>query len=98
MADDTVTVTIETPDNRDEIEVVPEAIDVLNESDEGMPTVIGDLAMLGVAQQLHAVLHHAQGDIGVEESDANEQAMERTMELFEERFGQPFEEMMGHGH
>lgn len=94
MATETVTVTLETAESEDELEVPAAAIDMLNESDEGVPTVIGDLAMLGVAQQLHGIIHHTQEDVG----DDVEAAEEKTMELFEERFGRSFAEMTGHDH
>ncbi len=94
MASETVTVSLETDDASDELEVPNAAIDLLNESDEGAPTVIADLAMLGVAQQLHGIIHHTQEDVG-EEVEAAE---EKTMELFEQRFGRSFAEMTGHDH
>ncbi len=94
MATETVTVSLETDEDSDELEVPKAAIDLLNDSDEGVPTVIGDLAMLGVAQQLHGILHHTQEDVGPEV----EAAEEKTMELFEERFGRSFAEMTGHDH
>lgn len=94
MATETVTVTLETDDSEDELEVPAAAIDLLNDGDEGVPTVIGDLAMLGVAQQLHGIIHHTQEDVGADV----EAAEEKTMELFEERFGRSFAEMTGHDH
>jgi hypothetical protein len=50
--------------------------------------------MLSFAQQAHALVHHAPEEPD-EEVVANE---EKTMELFEERFGQTFGEMTGHSH
>lgn len=94
MAAETVTVTIEADEDEDELEIPVDAIDLLNESDEGVPTVLGDLALLGVAQQIHGIIHHTQEDVG-EDVEAAEQ---KTMELFEERFGQSFADMIGHEH
>ncbi len=94
MAAETVTVTLETDEHSDELEVPVAAIDLLNESEEGAPTVIGDLALLGVAQQLHGIIHHTQEEVG----EDVEEAEQRTMELFEERFGRSFAEMTGHDH
>ena len=94
MAAETVTVTIETDDESDELEIPVDAIDLLNEGEEGVPTVLGDLALLGVAQQIHGIIHHTQEDVG-EDVEAAEQ---KTMELFEERFGQSFADMVGHDH
>ena len=94
MAAETVTVTIETDDESDELEIPVDAIDLLNEGEEGVPTVLGDLALLGVAQQIHGIIHHTQEDVG----EDIEAAEEKTMELFEERFGQSFADMVGHDH
>ena len=94
MAAETVTVTHETDDESDELEIPVDAIDLLNEGEEGVPTVLGDLALLGVAQQIHGIIHHTQEDVG-EDVEAAEQ---KTMELFEERFGQSFADMVGHDH
>lgn len=94
MTAETVTVTIETDEESDELEIPVDAIDLLNESDEGVPTVLGDLALLGVAQQVHGIIHHTQEEVG----EDVEAAEEKTMELFEERFGQSFADMVGHDH
>jgi hypothetical protein len=94
MTAETVTVTLETDEDSDELEVPAKIIDLLNDSDEGVTTVVGDLAMLSIAQQAHGIIHHTQGEIG-EDVEAAEAL---TMELFEERFGQSFAEMTGHDH
>lgn len=94
MATETITVTIEAGEDSDEIEVPVEAIDLLSEEDEGAPTVLGDLALLGITQQLHGIIHHSHGEVG-EEVEAAE---EKALELFEERFGRSFAEMTGHDH
>ena len=94
MASETVTVTLETDGESDDLEVPLAIIDMLTEGDESVPSVVGDLAMLGIAQQAHGVVHHGQGGV----SEELEEAEERTMELFEERFGQTYAEVTGHGH
>lgn len=99
MADtdvETTTYTIESPEGDAEELTVPVGIvDLLREDQEETDTaVLGDLAMLSLAQQAHALVHHAPEDPG-EEVRANE---EKALELFEERFGQSFEEMTGHSH
>ena len=91
---ETVTVTLESDDKHDELELPVAAVDLLDENDEGAPTVVGDLAILGVAQQLHGAIHHAEGEVGPE----IEEAEQKTMEVFEERFGRSFAEMTGHDH
>lgn len=94
MSQDTVTVTLETGDASDELEVPTAIIDLLTEGEESVPTVVGDLAMLGIAQQAHGIVHHSQGDVNSE----LEAAETLTMELFEERFGQTYAEVTGHSH
>lgn len=94
MATETVTVTLEADGESDEIEVPAGAVDLLSEGDEGATAVVGDLALLGIAQQLHGVVHHSQGGV-----DADvEAAEEKALELFEDRFGRSFAEMTGHDH
>ena len=92
---ETTTYTIEGPDgDTDEITVPTGVVDMLREEDETQTDVLGDLAMLSLAQQAHAVVHHAQGD-----TDPEVEAYEaKAMELFEERFGTTFGEMTGHSH
>jgi hypothetical protein len=94
MAQDTVTVTIETDEAKDELTVPTELVEVLGEEGDGAANVVGDLALLGLAQQSHGIVHHSPDDV----SDDLEDAEELTMELFEERFGQTYAEMTGHGH
>lgn len=94
MAEDTVTVRLEIEDASDELTVPVALVDLLREGGESTPEVVGDIAMLGFAQQAHGIVHHSQGDV----SDELAAAEELTMELFEERFGQSYAEMTGHSH
>jgi hypothetical protein len=94
MAKETVTVTLESDDERDQLEVPVGIVELLTEGEESTPTVVGDLAMLGIAQQAHGIVHHSEGEVGEELAEAEE----TTMELFEERFGQTYAEVTGHGH
>lgn len=94
MADDTVSVTLESADGSDDLTVPVTIVEMLSEDDESVPEVIGDLAMLGLAQQAHGVVHHARGEV----SDEVQAAEDLTMELFEERFGQTYAEVTGHDH
>jgi len=93
---ETVTYTIESPDGDSEDLTLPRGVvDLLREEESETDTsVLGDLTMLSFAQQAHALVHHA-----AEDPDQHVQDLEeRTMELFEERFGQTFGEMTGHSH
>jgi len=94
MAEDTVTVRLETDEASDELAVPVALVDLLREGDESTPEVVGDIAMLGLAQQAHGAVHHGHG----ETSDELEAAEELTMELFEGRFGRTYAEMTGHSH
>jgi hypothetical protein len=94
MSEQTVSVALETDEASDEIEVPTTLVDLLGEGNETVPTVVGDLAVLGLAQQAHGIVHHGQG----ETSEELEAAEELMMELFEERFGQSYGEVTGHSH
>jgi len=94
MASETVTVQLTVGDEDDSIEVPTTLLDILSEGDETAPEVVGDIAMLGIAQQAHGVVHHGHGEV----DEAVEAAESLAMELFEERFGRSFGEMTGHDH
>lgn len=95
---ETVTVTLETDDAEDTLDVPVDLIDMLTEGEESIPTVIGDIAMFGLAQRVHTAVHHSEGDpsAGI---DADLEAVEAaTHERFEERFGTSFEQLLDHDH
>jgi hypothetical protein len=69
-------------------------IDLLRTGEESPAEIVGDLAMLTCAQQVHAVVHHSE-NAPDEETVTIEKAM---MQLFEERFGASYEEVTGHSH
>ena len=94
MTRETTTVRIETDDSSDELEVPARVLELLSEEGDEPAGVVGDLVMLGVAQQAHGIVHHAQGEV----DDDLQAAEQRTMELFEERFGQSYAEVTGHNH
>ncbi|SDF77834.1 DUF7545 family protein [Halorientalis regularis] len=92
---DTATLTIETEDGTsDELEIPTGLLNMLREGEETDPEIVGDIAMIGLAQRIHGAIHHAQGEPG-EDVQAAEDV---TMDLFEERFGQTFADMTGHDH
>jgi hypothetical protein len=91
---ETVTVHLETDETSDELTVPVALIELLREGDEATPEVVGDIAMLGFAQQAHGAVHHGHGETSERVQDAEALAMD----LFEERFGQSFAEMTGHDH
>jgi len=94
MTDETVTLTIEADDAVDELSVPVAMLDMLREGEEDDPEIIGDIAMLGLAQRIHGAVAHGQGDPSPELQDVESV----TMDLFEDRFGQTFGEMTGHQH
>jgi len=91
---ETLTIDIESDEDSDSIEVSAALIDMLAEGEEGPSTVLGDIALFGLAQRAHAAVHHAEG----EPDPALEDAEETTMALFEERFGMTYGEATGHSH
>lgn len=93
MADD-LTVTIDAAGETDELTLPNELLSMFAEEDETPPETIGDVAMIGFAQQIHGAVHHGRGDPS-EELLAIEEA---TMDAFEDRFDQTFAEMTGHDH
>jgi len=95
MASDTVTLTLESEEDTDELELPRALVDMLRESDdETAPEVVGDIAMMGFAQRIHGAAHHAEGEPDQEIADLND----LTMDLFEDRFGATFGELTGHDH
>jgi hypothetical protein len=94
MAEDTVTLRIEGEDAEDEVVLPTEMLDLLREEDESDAEIVGDLALFSCAQRIHATVHHAEGG-DTEQFRAIE---ERTMDLFEDRFGASYAELTGHDH
>ena len=94
MESDTYTVHLEVGDSTDEFELPTDGLDVLTEDGETPADVLGDLALLSLAQQLHGAVHHSHG----EPDEALETAESDVMDVFEDRFGQSFAEMTGHDH
>jgi len=91
---ETVTLTLDTDEATDELEVPTALIEMLAEGNESPPEVVGDIAMFGLAQRIHSAAHHSEGEVSDEIADAEE----LTLELFEERFGRSFAELAGHSH
>jgi len=97
MADgdpETVTLTIAGDDDEDTLTLPLELVQALGEEGQSAPEVVGDLAMLSVANRAHHMVHHHEG-----EADPKVAALEGSaMDLFEERFGVTFGEATGHSH
>ena len=92
MTDETVEIHITGEDGENDLTLPAELLDLLREADEPDAEVVGDLAMFGCAQRIHAAVHHSQG------GDQFEAVEELTMELFEDRFGATYGELTGHDH
>ncbi|WP_248516533.1 DUF7545 family protein [Salinarchaeum laminariae] len=92
---DTYTLTIESDSEHEseEIDVPVAAIEALGD-DESPTEMAGDLVLLGLAQQMHSRVFHAEEA----PQEAVKEANELLEEAFEERFGQTFQEMAGHDH
>jgi hypothetical protein len=91
---DTTTVRLEANGESDELTVPTALVRLLAEDGEETTEVVGDMAMLALAQQAHGIVHHSRGDVDPQ----LEEAEQTTMDLFEERFGQSYAEMTGHDH
>ncbi len=92
---ETTTFTIEGDDgSSDRLSIPEQLLGMLRTGEESPAEIVGDLAMLTCAQQIHVVAHHTEGEMD-EELAAVEA---RTMELFEERFGATYAEVTGHSH
>ena len=94
MADETVTLSIEGDAETDEVTLPARMLDLLREADESDAEVVGDLALFSCAQRIHATVHHAEGG----DTERYRAIEERTMSLFEERFGATYGELTGHDH
>ena len=95
MTDDveTITFSIATQDDDDEVVLPADLVDLLAEEGQGPAETVGDIALLSFASRAHHIVHH--GDGADEELEALET---RAMELFEERFGVTYAEATGHHH
>ena len=63
---ETITFTIEGDDGSTDQMTVPEPLmRLLRTGEESSAEIIGDLAMLTCAQQVHAFVHHSDGEPGV---------------------------------
>ncbi|PSP47392.1 hypothetical protein BRC75_09915 [Halobacteriales archaeon QH_7_69_31] len=94
MADETVTLSIEGDAETDEVTLPVGMLDLLREADESDAEVVGDLALFSCAQRIHATVHHAEGG----DTERYRAIEERTMALFQERFGATYGELTGHDH
>lgn len=90
-----ITFTIEDDRGATETLTLPAGFtDLFAEDAETPAEVLGDIAVLAAAQQIHGVVHH-----GSDEVSADLAAIEDdVLDTFEERFGQTFGEMTGHAH
>ncbi|OYR81840.1 hypothetical protein DJ71_12780 [Halorubrum sp. E3] len=92
---DTETYTVTDPDgNEESFELPAGLVDVLSQQGEAPTPVVTDVIVQAMAQQAHVIAHHSEGDVPEDIAEMEETAAE----LFEERFGQPLEEALGHSH
>lgn len=90
-----ITFEISGDDGSDDSVTIPRAmLELLTEDDEPPAQVVGDLALFGCAERIHAVVHHAEGEADPHLAEVEE----ATMELFEDRFGASYGELTGHAH
>lgn len=90
---ETVTFEIDGDGESDSLTVPAALLDAVAEEGQTGPEVVGDVAMLSLANRVHHMVHHHEGD------DPELAAIEgATMDLFEKRFGVTFAEATGHSH
>lgn len=91
----TETYTVTGPDGgEDEVELPEGLVDTMTEPGEESTRVVTDVVMQAFAQQAHMLAHHGEGDV----AENVQEIEEKASELFEERFGVPLEEAIGHEH
>jgi len=92
---ETETYAIEGPSgDTDDVELPAGLVDTLAEQGEAPTQVISDIVVQALAQHAHALVHHSEGETPADLAEINE-----TMEdLFEDRFGMPLSDAMGHSH
>lgn len=90
---ETITVSIESEDGRDEIAVPATLVDLLAEEGQGSAEAVADVTLLSFASRAHHLVHHDEG-VGEDLEAAEAEIMDR----FEERFGVTFGEATGHQH
>jgi hypothetical protein len=92
---ETQTYTIEGADDEsDSVEIPENLVALMQEGPQTGASVVADVVLQAFAQQGHAQVHHAKGDVSEEMEAANE----KLEDLFEERFGVSLSEAMGHQH
>lgn len=91
---DEITFTISGDDGSTDEVTIPAGMLQLLDGDENPSTVVGDLALMGCAERIHAAVHHAHGEV----DDALHEAESATMDRFESRFGATYAELTGHSH
>ncbi len=91
---ETTTYTIASEDGEETLTVPSDLLDLLGEDDQDPETVLGDIAMLSLANRVHHLVHHHEGEADDHVADVEAETMDR----FEERFGVTFEEATGHDH
>jgi hypothetical protein len=91
----TETYTVVGPDGEEDAVDLPAGlVGTMAEQGESPARVVTDVVLQAFAQQAHAMAHHAEG-----ETPPEVERMEGTAaELFEERFGVPLSEAIGHSH
>jgi len=92
---ETETYTIEGPGgDTDDVELPDGLVDTLAEQGEAPTQVITDIVVQALAQHAHALVHHSQGETPADLVEMNDE-MEA---IFEDRFGMPLSEALGHSH
>lgn len=92
---ETETYTVTGPDGEeDTVELPAGLVDTMAEQGENPTRVITDIVLQAMAQQAHAMVHHSEGQVPPDVQEMND----TVEDLFEERFGVPLSDALGHSH
>ncbi len=96
---ETITVTLESGDETDEITLPAGLVSLLADGDQSAVETVGDITLLSFASRAHHLVHHGQGADADAELSAELDTIEAcAMDLFEDRFGMTYGEATGHQH
>lgn len=90
-----VSVTVETDENADELEIPAKILELYREDpEESDAQIAGDMLVMAFTERAHALAHHGDGE-EIEDIEAVESEM---LDAFEDRFGLTYAEATGHSH
>lgn len=92
MNGETVAFTVESGDERTELELPAALVDLIGTAEDARTDVVADVAMLACTQRMYEAVRSSEGAVGDDIHDIEAD----TRELFEEQFGTSFEKLTGY--